>query len=96
MTAPITFNLAAAEAAEGREENGVDLLPGDRQLIDALDGWRGQQWDAYWQPIWEADDKARLAEWLANQCPACEDGGTGPVCDGCADDEEAAEPVVLA
>jgi hypothetical protein len=82
-TAPalIYFNLAAAEAAEDREENGVDLLPGDRKLIDALDGWRSQQWDAYWQPIWEAEDKARLAEWLATQCGDCEDGGTGELCD---------------
>lgn len=82
MTAPVYFNLRAAEAAEDREENGADLLPGDRELIDALDGWRGQEWNKYWQPIWAAEEKTRLTEWLATQCPGCEDGGTGEQCDG--------------
>lgn len=83
MTAPtpVYFNLAAAEAAEDREENGADLLPGDRELIAALDGYRSQQWDAYWEPIEAAEDAARLADWLATQCPGCEDGGTGEPCD---------------
>ena len=88
MTAPIYFNLAAAEAAEDREENGANPLPGDRELIDTLDGYRQQQWDNYWQPIWEAEYQARLAEWLAGQCPTCEDGGTGEACDEHADDED--------
>lgn len=83
--APVYFNLRAAEAAEDRQENGVDLLPGDRELITALDGYRQQEWGNYWTPIYEADDKARLDEWLTTQCPACEDGGTGDVCDGCAE-----------
>lgn len=77
----ITFNMAAAEAAEDRAENGADPLPGDKALIEALDGWRGQQWDAYWEPVYqaEADEQNRL--WLAQQCPGCEDGGTGEWCD---------------
>lgn len=85
--APIYFDLRAAEAAEDREENGADLLPGDRELIDALDGYRSQEWDNYWLPIYEAEYQERLAVWLATQCPACEDGGTGDVCDECAEEE---------
>lgn len=86
MTAPVYFNLAAAEAAEDREENGADLLPGDKELIATLDAYRQQEWDRYWQPIWGAEEKTRLADWLAAQCPACEDGGMGPLCDDCAEE----------
>jgi hypothetical protein len=81
MTQPVYFDLRAAEAAEDRQENGVDLLPGDRELIDALEGYRQQQWDNYWP----AEEHARLAAWLATQCPACEDGATGALCDECAE-----------
>jgi hypothetical protein len=76
MTAAIRFDLAAAEAAEDREENGADLLPGDRALIDALDGWRQQEWDRYW------------AKWLTGQCGGCHFGGTGAPCDYHIEDDE--------
>lgn len=91
MTTPIYFNLREAEAAEDREENGADLLPGDKDLIAALDGYRQQEWDKYWIPIENAEYKARLAEWLSDKCPACEEGGTGPACD-----EHSDEPGVAA
>ncbi len=80
MTTAINFDLAAAEAAEDREENGADLLPGDRELIAALDGWRAQQWDAYWEPIHQADAAEQNRLWLTQQCPGCEDGGGGEPC----------------
>jgi hypothetical protein len=81
VTAAIIFDLAAAQAAEDREENGADLLPGDRELIDALDGWRAQQWDAYWEPIHRAEEAEQNRLWLTQQCEGCEDGGTGEWCD---------------
>ncbi len=80
MTAPITFDLAAAEAAEDRAENGAKPMPGDRVLVEALDGYRSQCWDAYWQPIWAANDAEQTRLWLTQQCPGCETGGTGDVC----------------
>lgn len=80
------FNLADAEAAEDREENGAKPQPGDRELVEALDGWRGQAWDAYWQPIWEAEAREQNRLWLTQQCPGCEDGGTGEPCDEHLDD----------
>jgi hypothetical protein len=80
MTVPTYFSLRAAEAAEDRDENGADLLPGDRELIIALDGYRSQEWDAYWEPIEAAQDAERERLWLTQQCPGCEDGGTGEPC----------------
>lgn len=74
------FNLAAAEAAEDREEDGANPLPGDRELVKALDGFRSQQWDAYWQPIWAADAREQNRLWLAQQCPGCEDGESAEPC----------------
>lgn len=76
----VYFNLAQAESAEDREENGADPLPGDPELIAALDGWRGQQWDAYWDPIHRAEAEEQNRLWLTQQCPGCEDGGTGEPC----------------
>lgn len=81
MTAPIYFSLREAEAAEDRAENGVDPQPGDKELITALEGYRQQQWDNYWIPIHKAEYERQLAEWLATQCPGCEDGGTAEPCD---------------
>lgn len=86
----VYFNLAAAEAAEDREENGADPLPGDKELITALDGYRGQQWDAYWEPIWQAEGAEDRRLWLSQQCPGCEDGGTGEPCDEHTPDEDVA------
>lgn len=80
MSVPIYFDLAAAEAAEDREENDAKPLPGDTDLIKALDGYRGQQWDAYWEPIWQAEDAENRRLWLSQQCGGCEDGGTGEPC----------------
>ena len=81
MTAPVYFNLAAAEAAEDRDENGADLLPGDQELIAALDGYRQQEQARYWQPIWEAEAAEQNRLWLTQQCPGCEEGGSGEPCD---------------
>ncbi|MGX6605598.1 hypothetical protein ACWKSP_26220 [Micromonosporaceae bacterium Da 78-11] len=81
MTAPILFDLSAALEAVARDEEGVDLLPGDRELIAAHEGFCQQEWDAF-QDRCAATD---LADWLADQCPAHEDGGRGPVCDECAE-----------
>lgn len=77
----ITFNMADAQAAEDRAENAAEPLPGDKELIEALDGWRGQQWDAYWEPIHQAEAAEQNRLWLTQQCPSCEDGGTGVWCD---------------
>jgi hypothetical protein len=79
MTAPVYFDLRRAEEAEDREENGADLLPGDRALIDALEGYRQQGWANFWAE----DDARRLADWLATQCRIHVEGGTGPECDDC-------------
>lgn len=82
MTAPVYFNLSAAQDAQARADEGVDLLPGDKELMAAYEGFLQQEWDRYW----EVDEQARLADWLAEQCPACEDGGMGPLCDDCAEE----------
>jgi hypothetical protein len=81
MTTPVYFDLAAAQAAEDRDENGAELLPGDRDLIDTLDRYLQEQWDAYWQPIWAAETRVQNRLWLTQQCPGCEDGGSGEPCD---------------
>jgi hypothetical protein len=88
----ITFNLPAAQEALARSDEGVDALPGDAELIAAYEGYCQQEQDRYEYACYEAE----RAAWLADQCPACEDGGTGPVCDECADDEDGVEPAVAA
>lgn len=81
MTAPaVVFDLAAAQQAEDRAENGASPLPGDRELIAALDGWRQQQWDTYWEPIHRAQEAEQTRLWLTQQCGGCEPGGTGEPC----------------
>ena len=81
MTTPILFDLTAAQEAVARDEEGVTLLPGDKDLIAAYEGFCQQEWDAFQ----DRRDAADLASWLATQCPACEEGGTGEVCDECAE-----------
>lgn len=82
MTAPVSFNLSAAQDAQARADEGVDPLPGDKDLIATFDNFLQQEWDRYWEPIKSAENAA----WLAEQCRACEDGGTGPLCDDCAEE----------
>lgn len=79
MTTAIRFNLRAAEEAVARDEEGVDLLPGDTELIDIYEKFCQQEHAALEERIY-ADERAR---WLATQCPVCVDGGTGPECDEC-------------
>jgi hypothetical protein len=67
---------AAAQDALARLDDGIPL-PGDQALADAYDRYCQQSWLVL-------DDQRREVEytaWLAGQCPVCEEGGTGPVCD---------------
>jgi hypothetical protein len=81
MTAPIIFDLVAAADALARSDEGVDPLPGDDVLIAAYEGYLQQEHDRFEDQLRE-DEYAR---WLSEQCPACEQGATGPVCSGCAE-----------
>ena len=72
--------MTAALDAICRIDDGTPL-PGDDEIADVFD--RHCDWEYL-----RLDDLRRrdeLADWLAGQCPACEDGGTGEVCDDCAD-----------
>jgi hypothetical protein len=82
---PVYFDLRRAEEAEDREENGAALLPGDRELITALDGYRQNDWATYWSE----QDARQLADWLAAQCRIHVEGGTGPECDDCFIEQDA-------
>jgi hypothetical protein len=73
----VTFNLAAAEAAEGRYESGKVPLPGDRDLVEALDSWRSVG-NYRFERLCE---QQRRQAWLAGQCPECEPDAYGPECD---------------
>jgi hypothetical protein len=86
MTALAGFDVAAAQDALARSDDGQPALPGDAQLIAVLD--RHCQWGDLW-----LDDQRRAdeyADWLARQCPVCEEGGGGPECDDCVIAEDAA------
>ncbi len=77
MTAPIHIDVTAAQAALDRSDFGDPPLPGDAELIAALDG--------YLQAV--ADERLERTaaeerrEWLASRCGGCEPGGTGEACD---------------
>lgn len=90
MTAPIIFNLQVAQEALARSDEGANPLPGDAFLIEAYEGFCQQEWDRYWQPIEDAEYKARLAEWMSDKCPDCEEDGTGLMCDEHSDEPEVA------
>jgi hypothetical protein len=77
MTTVVRFDLAAAQDALARSDEGADPQPGDRELIDAYEGWCQQEYERFQQQVWDAEQAA----WLSQQCPGCEDGGTGEVCD---------------
>lgn len=81
---PIYFDVAAAQNALARADEGVDLLPGDGELIDIYERYCQQEQLRF-------DDQCRRAEqerWLADQCPSHVEGGGGDVCDDCGEDEE--------
>lgn len=80
------FDLSAAQDALARSDYGVDALPGDAFLIEALEGYCDQEYSRFE----DAQCALEYADHLATQCPACGvDGATGPVCDECAIDAEA-------
>lgn len=91
MSAPVVFSLPAAQNALARSDEGAESLPGDAGLIAAYEGYCQQEWDRYKAEHGDAEYSA----WLADQCPACEDGGTGPVCDDCRVEVDAAASAVL-
>ena len=86
MTAsPVVFDLNSAQDALARSDEGVKALPGDVELITALEGFHSQEWDRFQ----DACDQADRAVWLAAQCVVCgPDGSTGDVCDECVIDDE--------
>jgi hypothetical protein len=86
MTAPVVFNLQSAQEALARSDDGADPLPGDASLIDAHEVFCQQEQDRLDAELLFCTQ----TEWLALQCPACEEGGTGPVCDECCDEPEVA------
>jgi hypothetical protein len=72
--------MTPALDAISRLDDGISL-PGDAEIARIFDE------HANWEHL-RLDDARRqqeYADWLAEQCPACEEGGTGPVCDECAD-----------
>lgn len=85
VTTMIRFDLTAAADALARSDEGVDPLPDDPALIAAYEGWCQQEADRYD----EAQNARERADWLAQQCPDCHEGGTGDECDEhYADNEE--------
>lgn len=72
--------MTAALDAIARLDDGLEL-PGDRELAEVFDrhcGWEADRLD-------DARRQSEFADWLTTQCPAREEGGTGPVCDECAE-----------
>ncbi|MEU4558599.1 hypothetical protein AB0F72_09415 [Actinoplanes sp. NPDC023936] len=72
--------MTAALDAITRSDFG-EPLPGDAEIAAVFE--LHCQWaDADYLARRDAET---LADWLAEQCPAHEDGGTGDVCDECAE-----------
>lgn len=76
--AVITFNLAAAQDAQARLDEGV-TLPGDEALAEQYEQYNQAAGLDFQDACWRAEREA----WLATQCPSCEPGGKGPLCDEC-------------
>jgi hypothetical protein len=78
----IRFNLAAAQDAQARLDEGVGQS-GDQKLAQVLEGYHQQEWDKFEDERYRAE----RADWLAGQCPKCgPEGSGGEVCDGCFED----------
>lgn len=76
----IRFDFEAAYAAQSRSDDGDTLLPGDAELIEALEFYCNQSHYEF--------EIARYAQeqddYFASQCAACgPEGSTGPVCEDC-------------
>jgi hypothetical protein len=77
VTTPL-LDLSAAADALHRLDNNTPR-PGDADLAAAFERLCRQQQEVFEDHIREAEH----ALWLAEQCPVCEEGGTGPECDEC-------------
>lgn len=76
MTATVGFNLAAAQAASNRLDDGIGQ-PGDEALAETFERYCQQEWDRHLDAI----DREERAKWLAGQCGECVSDGFGPPCD---------------
>jgi hypothetical protein len=78
MTTPnvVRFNLAEAQEACNRLDDGIGR-DGDEVLAATYEAYLQQERDR-----WEhAEDEAARQRWLARQCPVCQEGGSGGLCD---------------
>ncbi len=71
--------MTPALAAICRIDDGI-AQPADAEITRIFD--EHCQWEHL--RLDDARRQQEYADWLAEQCPACKEGGTGPVCDGCA------------
>lgn len=84
MSSPIRFNVAAAQDALARSDEGADPQPGDAELIAAYEGFCQQEWDRFQERQYAAE----RAAWLTTRCGGCEPGGTGEACDDHHEEDE--------
>jgi hypothetical protein len=78
MITVVRFDLAAAQDAANRLDGYGAVQPGDDAMAAQYEAYCQQEYERFQQQVWDAE----RAAWLSQQCPGCEDGGTGEVCDG--------------
>lgn len=78
-SAPIAFDLAAAQEALARSDEGATPLPGDDTLITAYESYCQQSWEDLQYEIHEAGRDT----WLADQCRFCGPEGATGDCGDC-------------
>jgi hypothetical protein len=76
MTAPTLLDLTAGADARSRLDDGLGL-PGDHELAAIFERHCRQRAEVLEDRLREFE----YAQWLATQCPICEEGGGGPECD---------------
>jgi hypothetical protein len=79
----IRFNLAEAQEAQNRLDDGIGR-DGDEALAAVYEAFLQQEQDKYQHAEYERE----RAAWLATQCPVCQEGASGGLCDEHADDAD--------
>lgn len=77
---PIVFDLAAAQEAQNRLDDGLftdEEKPRLQALAALYEGWCQQEYGRFL----EETERAERARWLAQQCGDCVKEGTGDLCD---------------
>jgi hypothetical protein len=89
VTAQLVFNLAAAQDAQARLDEGV-AREGDELLAAHLEGYLQQEWDRYWDPIHAAEANAaqQAVEGICHDGWHDREGDGIAVCPTCGEPDE--------